>query len=568
MRPQLLKLRRRALAAVAEAEARLDADPIDYGIELRVVVQDPDGRVVEPGTPPVRVVDRHYLGGLIDPRQRRMLERAGNGSEANPDYLDRGGSHQIWYCGQTHARFILHGADLPDGVVICGGEGAGKTRGVLAMWLVARALDCVERGFVRAAPREAGCTAPTNGRRGHVLKALKQICRKDWFRWRAKDGEFVLRCGVTLELKSTHQRSEAEGSPIQGYNWMFCGRDEGQDSLDADADIEARGRTAPGGRYKQCITCTQKDWSRYRTWRDAKKRDSDWHVVTIPGPENPFVWSRRWERMRKLGKYEYARRVLAEDVRSPLATYPAWDRKIHIAPPDRFAEDVTSRILAGYSGFASRQGSTAHLLVGHDPGLLFNTSTFLKAYWAKRIVVWRIVGEFVTERTTQDGHAHALKHYLQQRFELQYDPDPRDPDSALRRVVVICDPHGNGEKRPSEDEYMSFRKHGFDVFSAEPRLKQIRKRTRVEMVNRLLHAADETVRLLMDADEYGDPVAPMLVTSIEDAKLDELGRADLVKKDETDTTHPSTALGYALWPFEREVITDYTRMLAGQGAEL
>ena len=38
-----------------------------------------------------------------------------------------------------------------------------------------------------------------------------------------------------------HEQSKAEGSKIQGQNWIAHGGDELQDSLKADSDIEARG---------------------------------------------------------------------------------------------------------------------------------------------------------------------------------------------------------------------------------------------------------------------------------------------------------------------------------------
>lgn len=565
MRLDRILRRRRVMAAMAAGEERLRDDLVDFGIELRVVRQSDAGDELVPGCPLLEVVRTHRLGGMVDVRRRRMRHRIDS-----PEY---DGRPQIWYCGEVHEPLVLHGyrglagAELPDGLVVSGAEGAAKTW-TLAQWLVVRALDCLERGYLEYAPREAGCTAPTGARRTHVLRALKALCPKDWYRWRAKDGEFELALGLTIELQSTHQKSQAEGSRIQGYNWLYAGRDESQDSLHADGDIEARGRSAPEGRYRQLATCTQKDWSKYRTWRDAKKRSVRWRVVRIQGPQSPFVDPVHWERLKdELPDHEYRRRVLAEDVRSPRATYSDWNREIHLRPPDRRALDVTAKVLASYAAFSTRPNARASVLVGHDPGLLFNTSVCLRAYLLrqarKRYLLWRVVGEFVTERTSQDQHAGELKRYLQQTFGCQYDWDKREPDDNLEIAVVFCDPHGSGEKKPSFDEYLSMRKHGIDSFSAEPKLRQIKRRTRIDMIQRLLKAESGLVRLVIDTDEDGAPVAPELVTSLEDAKLDDFGRAEIVKKDETDTTHAGTALGFALWPFEREPITDFTALLGG-----
>ena len=524
------------------------------GIELRVVAQDLErGVEAVSGAPPVREVGRHYFGGFVDTQRRRI-----DVSVHQDRYRQMGGRPVVWYCGQPHERALLH-RDLPDGVLVIGGEGAGKTRGILAPWLVLRSLDVLEEGHLQERVLAAGCTAPTKTRRGHVLEALQDLCPRDWYDYYVADGDWRWAFGFEINLRSTHKRSEAEGSPIQGYNWVFCGSDEGQDSLDADADIDARGRTAEGGHYRRLVTVTQKDSSRYRAWRDQIKRDPEWHVATITGPDNPFVHPRHWEKMRRHPSHVYERRFLAKDVRSPLATYPDWSREIHVVPPTRFARDVTPNVLAGYAW----ERATYHLLIGHDPGLIYNTSIFLRAFMVKRVLCWAVVGEFVTERTTQDTHAMALKQHLQREWGLNHDLDRMDPESGMERALVICDPHRRGEQAPDEDEYQSFRKHGLDIHSAEPRMKQVKRRTRIEMVNRLLKAYDGTVRLFIHADDYGQPVATRLVASIEDAKLDQFGRPENVKKDETDTTHPSTALGYALWPFERELRTDFTGYMAG-----
>jgi len=200
---------RRERALLQKLGSRIDVTDrfIDFSVELRVVAQDDEGEQLVMGAPDLRVVATHRLGGVVDTKHRLFTGEYSS-------------TPKIWHCGERHARYILHGDDLPEQLLIFGGEGAGKTRGILGMWLY-------QRAFARVRERLAhhwgvvymGATAPTQPRLARVVEALESVSRPSWYRWRSKKPDFELACGVTFQLRSTAKRSEREGSPIQGYNW-------------------------------------------------------------------------------------------------------------------------------------------------------------------------------------------------------------------------------------------------------------------------------------------------------------------------------------------------------------
>ena len=288
----------------------------------------------------------------------------------------------------------------------------------------------------------------------------------------------------------------------------------------------------------------------------------------MPAKTNPFVSPEHWERFaRNLTKREKLRRIDAMDVGPERATYYNWDRTRHIMPVPDIAEEVTSSVLGGYQSYM-RPGASFQMLVGHDPGQLKQTSTLLRCYLVRGTPVWFVVGEFVTKSATADQHAKQFKDYLQKRWGLQYDADDFDPDTGMERVLVIRDPHDRGKDGVDSSTDIAWRRHGFDVFSASPEKKQIRIRDRVEMVNRLLEASDDTVRLYIatgcgwqDCTCFldGTQCAPTVVDSFESLERDLEGKPEKGKKGPDDKTHAAVAVGYALWPFEQEAITEYTQ---------
>ncbi len=115
--------------------------------------------------------------------------------------------------------------------------------------------------------------------------------------------------------------------------------------------------------------------------------------------------------------------------------------------------------------------------------------------------------------------------------------------------------------------YMAFQQEGLDVFSPSPMTARIKRRARIEMVNRLLGGSADTPglpRLVIAQDERGVIAAPKLVDALESLKK-KAGDDDpegSQRKDEADKTHAPAALSDLLWPFEQEAFTAQTVKIA------
>src|SRR5690606_21913167 len=131
----------------------------------------------------------------------------------------------------------------------------------------------------------------------------------------------------------------------------------------------------------------------------------DWVIERLRYSETPFVWPEHWERMRRnMSPREWQRRGLAEDVGPERMVYHTWDRAENLRPiPEVGAEDVTADLLRPW-------GQNLHVLVGHDPGKLFDVSVLLKAYRLRgqQEHGWFVVGEVTTEQTTTEQHVAEL----------------------------------------------------------------------------------------------------------------------------------------------------------------
>lgn len=515
---------------------------IDYGVRLYTVAADPDGTEVLPGRPRVVAVrEPEEFGGVWDCRLMQWHDQS-----ANP---------VVWYASPEQRRCILHGAELPDSLLVRGAEGAGKTRGVVAPWMLARAILEFAGQNV-----ELGGTAPTMRRLETLRLALFEKAPPDWYSWRQRDGLMRMPLGVDVRLLSTHRASEAEGSPVQGFDWAGWGGDEVQDQMHAFDDVAARGRRAPGGHYRRCGSASVKDTTAYREFEEKLRANPLWSVIPLTGFTNPFVSPSHWENLRQtLDERSYRRRVLAESVGPELKTYPDFERKTHLIPIPFTARDVTVHALSLYSS-SIRQGAAFHALVGHDPGEVKNTSTILRAFlFPGELLVWMAVGEFITERTTQERHAAEFKKHLRREFGLEYDADRHDPDAGMAKALIFRDPHGRGEKHPDNDVDQAFRRHGLDIYSPSPEKQLIKRRTRIEMMNRLILSASGKIRFCVACRDDGSPLAPETFKSFQDQERDDDGSAEKSEKGPNDITHPAVATGYALFPFEREEYSEWTR---------
>jgi hypothetical protein len=462
-------------------------------------------------------MDVHEYGGILDTRTRQWV-----GESKAP---------AIWYASEAQWE-VLNGRDKPKQLVY-GAMGAGKTR-VLAPWLLLRAIEYTGLDV------ELGATAPTQGRLSLIVEALVDIMPRHWYVWRAKEQLFTLRNGTRIRLVATAPRSAELGSPVQGWSWAAGASDEIQDSLSANADIEARGRRAPNGVYRRFCTATAKDSPAWRDARDRFRASPNWSIHRLEGFSNAFVHARYWESLRE--EYDdrtYRRLVLAQDVGPERAVYPAWQRDKNIQPiPQVGAKDITSAIV-------HRSG-----LLGHDPGQLYDVSLLLKCYDVRGERLWWVIDEITTKQTTSEEHVVAVTRRLRERWDMEHDEVDSD------RVLVRCDPYGDSDARTDLSVYTVWRNAGYKILSAAYNAKgqgkgRVPKDAGIEMVNRLLCAASGKRRLFVACDDKGKSAAPKLVEALEMSERDESGKAETQKKGEGDLSHWCAALRYALWPYER-----------------
>lgn len=526
---------------------------LDCGIEIRPARQNEAGIEALPGRPRLSAVPGLVvIGGIVDTVTRTIV-----GETESPI---------VWYCSEAQRPLILHEVEDNRSRILCyGAEGSGKTA-VLCMHSIVQVLRNLGwSGF-------AGLTAPTGERLRTVVDTMRNFCPIDtphqrrpgsWATYHGfgNTGEIRFKTGITIQCRSTHQQSEAIGSPIQGASWLWCDSDELQDTVEdprRDADIEARLRVAPRGKSRRLCTATAKDSSSWRTFRDAKKRSKHWTIERMPYDANLVVWPEHWETMRSnMSAREWSRRGLALDVGPERAVYPAWSRETNLRPlPQIGAEDVTSHALRG-------MGPNLGILIGHDPGTLQDVSLMLRAYRLRGSAqyVWWVIDELTTTGTTEEHGSKLLARLRQKWGTLMADAyRPGLLDELSPRAHVRCDPQGNTDSKTDRSVYQSLRGFGFDVRSAAYSVNgktagRVPKDAGIEMVNRLLLSASGESRLFVDCDDSRQPVAPKLVEALEMSERDEAGRAETDKKDRRDLSHWPAALRYALWWTERRIDT-------------
>lgn len=512
---------------------------VDFGVLLYTVQQDPDGVEIRPDGPKViRTREPERFGGVFDTRTF--------------EWIDESPNPVVWMCSEEQRALIVHGDDLPLQIVCEGAEGAGKTTGVLARWNILRALERAGQQL------EFGCVAPTQARLERVRQALAEAMPPEWYAYRQRDWLFRFALGHQLRLVSAHRASEAEGSPVQGFDWAGGSGDEVQDQLHIVEDIRARGRRAPAGRYPMMLTATVKGNPQYRTFRDRWARTKRCGIVRLSGFGNPYVAPEYWEaRKQELSLREYRRRVEAEDVGPERALYPSWDRNHNLRPiPQIGAEDVTAQVLSPW-------GARFVLLGGHDPGTLFDVTLLLKAYrvqgWRRH--AWWVVDEITTEQTTTEQHTWVLMPRVREVWHCnQFDWRNQSSDTS-GRVLVHADPYsetGNDQKQPHKSVYTTLREAGLQVLPAatvasveKVKVGLVPKEAGIDMVNTLLCNAAGERWLYVACDDRREPVAPRLVHSLEMSERDTDGKAETQKKNADDLSHWPATLRYALWKLER-----------------
>lgn len=538
-----------------EVEGLLRGDEryVDLSVELLTVRSDPRGEALT-GDPTIKlsIVARRVFGGLFD-----TLNRDWAGPPLSP---------VTWLVSEEQEPLVLHAPDAPDGMWMQGSMGAGKTTAG-AIWLGLRVIEHATHPI-----KAAGVTAPTDKRMEGLRTALfgpkdrngeriGGMWPRSWATFREGDQVATTCTGLQIDFRSTHIQSSTAGSPIQGFNWAFALSDELQDYYDLDGDIQMRGRAAYAGRFQRFASVTPKDDPGYRTFRDRVEADETWMVKSVLGPHSPFVAESYWvKRKASMGEREYQRKVLAMDVLPEGVVYNSWSRDGNLRPLPQVPRwpDVTARELG-------RWGRGLEVLVGYDPGRLFDVSILLKAYQppvpaATRQVprpslpdpVWFVVGEVTTERSTTEHHCRALLEVLRKQWGCNLGGDGA-------QAFVRGDPattSGTDEEAPDTSVYTTFAKHGLLMKAAAYKPGSVShgrvpKEGRIDMINTLLCSADGTRRLLVQCDDRKQPVAKKLVDALERMERDGDGKAERGRKDKSDLSHWPCALGYALWSIEK-----------------
>jgi hypothetical protein len=506
---------------------------VDIGAIVRVVVADPNGAILLNGLPLMRVVREHRLGGMLDTRSEppRLC-----GASRNP---------VVWHCSEDQEQVLFHDDPIALGQIIYGSEGAGKTR-VLGMLHYVWWLELLGQGD------EAGQTAPTKKRLKVVRDTMVELYPPTWYKYNVAAQVMTFADGHRVQFVSTRRVSEAQGSPTQGFNWRRAGIDELQDQLDALDDIESRGRTKGGSTYKQAGTCTAKASSAFVNAVAMKLASGDWIKRVMLIARSPFIDPVFLEKKRRvMTDREFRRRYEAEDLPPERMLYFNWERETHLRAIPHNAKKCTSYVLR------QKTKNPRHaLLAGHDPGTAKAATIFLEAYEIPGVPgwVWWVRAEIFTQHKTTEQNGLALLKLARSKFGCN-----KRSDAEL--VHVRAHPYGQAEDKPSLDLYRIFRRVGLDVKAAQYKKDGkgtglIKKDDRIEMVNSLLRNAAGVVRLYVECDKQGQPVAPKLVEAFETMERDEEGLAEQEKKDEHDKSDCPAALGYALWPFEKESAAD------------
>ena len=500
---------------------------MDFGVRCYVVKQDIEGGVsVIPGMAPVAPLRSFDIGGMWDTHLRRYV-----GPSVKP---------HIWYCADYAEELIRHPDSLPAKICIEAGFGAGKTHGILAAWLVARALE-----YAPMAGRngiELLGTSPTDPRLEEFVEATAAKMRPEWFEFNRKSHMFRLHNGVRLRLLGTAKRSNAQGSRVQGFNSAAAGCDELQDNCEELENVYARGRRAPGGNYKMLATSTPKIST---DWRNVKRRmqaSGEWKFVRVDARTNVMVYPKFWEGLASLYSPEqFERCVRGMDVGPERATYPSFSGEINVKPIPRIgARDVTRSVVG------------ASALLGHDPGASVDVTLMLKCYQiGRQLRQWFVVDEWTTKARPNQEHVFAVRAALRERWDLQW------PESDMPKVLVRIDPMGDSDAKTPQGIYATWRHAGFTVKAAAYNRRGegkglIHKDAGIEMINRLLCDAAGTSKLFIACDERGEPAAPKLLEALEMSERDLADKAETeAKGSDKDLSHWAAALRYALWPYER-----------------
>jgi hypothetical protein len=516
---------------------------------LHVVVADKNGDIRRRGRPNLRAIRTYHLGGRLD------LKTGELGRSRDP---------LTWFVSEDQEKILF--TRKPAAQLVEGSEGSGKTT-VLAQWHYVQWMRHLGE------KREGLQTAPTNLRLGLVKREITKLWRPEWFRY-VNRKDFVgyeLVDGCSLRMVSTHKKSADGGSPIQGFNSSWAGRDETQDQTKAHEDIEARGRESRDGVYPQLGTATVKDSPDYRDLKSLMLSQGEWALQkllvcrSLDGSTTnfemctPFV-SRAFveSKLRTMTEREFRRRFFAEDQPPELLLYSTWNRAVNLRPIPFGARKITSIVLSRKTN--DRRDA---LLIGHDPGVAKSGSVWLDAYelppraaaqygLPAGEVLWWVRGELFTLNASHEEHATAAMKKTREQFGCNIRPD-------AERAHVRCQPLGMAEDKPDLEVFATWKRIGFHIRAAQyskdgKAMSHIKKETRIGVVKALLRNAAGASRLFVECDDHGQPVAPGLVAALETMQRDDRGRAEHEEKDvKHDKSDLPAALGYGIYVFEKEL---------------
>lgn len=512
---------------------------VDIGVLLHVVERDPNGIEYLPEKPRLRLVsgvgqNPRPFGGVVDTK----LE--------HPRIVGPSVQPLRWFCSVDQLPIVLHQGGRT-GSLVEGGMGAGKTTSGI-MWTYFRWLEHLGQF------REGAIIAPTNERLDVVFKEMLGGDRgggmfpSSWFKYQSSKHLVTLCDGTRIRGVSTYKQSDAQGSRLQGQNWSWGFADEIQDQVSEFINFMARLRSGREGGSPRYASATSKDDPAYRDLKTKLVESGIWSISRFLGPDSPFIHADHWEAMKSLTTpNEYRRIVLAEDVPSESRVYSCFDRKENIRPIPLGARKITSLVLR------KKTGDPRHaLLVGHDPGTAKAASVWLDAYDVRGEVHWYVRGELFTLHATVESHAMQAMEITRKRFGCNVRTD-------AEMAHVRCQPLGAAEDKPDLSVFAIWKRIGFDIRAAQysksgQGIGQIKKDSRIGVINTLFCDATGRRRLFIECDDKGIPVAPGLVAALETMERDDRGRAEHEEKDvRHDKSDLPAAMGYALWPLEKEL---------------
>lgn len=551
----------------------LHADRFDMGVQIHVVRRKEGAPELLPSIP-LEILRTHRFGHVCKTYTDDGRKRAA--------WCGPSAYKTTWFVSEAGEEVVLHPDTLPKWQLVQGSEGSSKTV-YIAQWLYLHGVI----PYI-GTDAEAGFTAPIEKRIAHIRREIAKHWPANTYRYNAAQKLYTFYAGPRVQLVSAHVRSEAEGSPLQGYSWTVCASDELQDHSDSDADIIARVRDPKGSRKRLCSS-TFKDsseWRNFKSRAESAKTEAGqrmWLTRRLLGLESPFIPPERWAEVRAgYTDREWDRRVLALDVGPERQIYYTWKRTTDNGRPGNLrplplnAVDVTAREL-------SRYGKNMGLLLGNDPGARQHVTEVLKAYEFPNdkprldangrkmppIVRWFVVDEITSDvynadhptkvagPVTVEHHVDCVLKRVREKWGCLQTDWRGGRDSNSPGVVVRIDPHTNsGDEHPDRTVYTQWRAPGFTVFAAAYNAQTnkptpIKIESRIDLLLTLLCNVEKERRLFVLSDDRGQPAAPMLVKAFETMERDDGGKAEWERKDESDLSHWPSACAFGVYAIER-----------------